>query len=233
MATTIETSTLQVTMTESIVLNGKNKGDTTTINIPSIKEVMKRTVTATTTEVVLLLFPSALTSLGSAGSLCGAFTAANVRYLRITNKDDTNFITLVFKNEYNNEVSIKLDAGQSFIFNGDNSGGLADTINANQLAFGFTDSTCDYNDDPTVACDASKQIIPGLRVSGTGIPTDATVVSVNTAGAVTSFELSAATTGGSVTNGTLTFKSGFGDLSDITIEADTASCDVEVYAATV
>ena len=42
-----------------------------------------------------------------------------------------------------------------------------------------------------------------------------------------------ATTGGSVTNGTLTFTSGFGDLVDITAEADTAAIDVEVYVASV
>ena len=125
---------------------------------------------------------------------------------------------------------MKLDAGQSFIFNGDNSTGLVDTINANQLAFGFTDATCDYNDDPTVTCDASKQIVPGLRVSGTDVPAGATVVSVNTPGAVTSFELSGATTG-TISNGTFTFTSGFGDLVEITAEANTAACDLEIFVA--
>ena len=42
----------------------------------------------------------------------------------------------------------------------------------------------------------------GLPVSGTGIPAGAYVSSINSS---TSFELSASTTGGSVTNGTLTF----------------------------
>jgi len=69
----------------------------------------------------------------------------------------------------------------------------------------FTDNTCDYNDDPTVTCDASSTIMVNQFVSGTGIPAGAYIISVNTPGAVTSFELSASTTGGSVTNGTLTF----------------------------
>jgi len=115
----------------------------------------------------------------------------------------------------------------------DTTGGVVDTIHANQLAFGFTNATCDYDDDPTINCDADKQILPGLRVSGTGIPAGATVDSVNTQGAVTQFELSAATTGGAETNNTLTFTSGFGDLVDITAEANTASVDLEIFIASV
>ena len=66
----------------------------------------------------------------------------------------------------------------------------------------FTDATCDYNNDPTIAHDANANIVKGLAVSGTGIPADAYIASITNA---TTFELSAATTGGSVTNGTLTF----------------------------
>ena len=72
----------------------------------------------------------------------------------------------------------------------------------------FTDATCDYNNDPTIGHNANSLIVVGLGVSGTGIPTGATVASINS---TTSFELSAATSGGSVTDGTLTF-------SDITVE---------------
>ena len=67
----------------------------------------------------------------------------------------------------------------------------------------FTDATCDYNNDPTIAHDDDNgKIEVGMLVSGTGIPTGATVSSVTSD---TSFELSVDTTGGSVTNGTLTF----------------------------
>ena len=66
----------------------------------------------------------------------------------------------------------------------------------------FTDATCDYNNDPTITHDANVRIYAGLPVSGTGIPAGAYVASINSS---TSFELSASTTGGSVTNGTLTF----------------------------
>jgi len=76
----------------------------------------------------------------------------------------------------------------------------------------FTDATCDYNDAVTITNDANAAIVTGLRVTGTGIPTDAyvaSIVSSNAAGATTSFTLSVATTGGAVTNGTLTFDPDF------------------------
>ena len=70
----------------------------------------------------------------------------------------------------------------------------------------FTDATCDYNNDPTIAHDDdSGAIKAGMSVSGTGIPVGAYVA---TATSSTEFELSAATTGGVVTNGTLTLGGG-------------------------
>jgi len=66
----------------------------------------------------------------------------------------------------------------------------------------FTDSTCDYNNDPTINHNTNANIVAGLPVSGTGIPEGAFVKQVTSPG---TFELSASTTGGSVTDGTLTF----------------------------
>ena len=92
--------------------------------------------------------------------------------------------------------------------------GYKDSIIANRRIFAcniqmvdenanpFTDATCDYNNDPTITMDSTAAIRNGMSVSGTGIPTGAYVASITNA---TTFELSASTTGGSVTNGTLTF----------------------------
>ena len=66
----------------------------------------------------------------------------------------------------------------------------------------FTDATCDYNNDPTITMDSTASLLVGMSVKGTGIPAGATVASITDS---TTFELSASTTGGSVTNGTLTF----------------------------
>ena len=66
----------------------------------------------------------------------------------------------------------------------------------------FVDGTCDYNNDPTITVDSTVRLAAGMGVQGTGIPEGATIDSINDA---TTFELSEATTGGSVTNGELTF----------------------------
>ena len=71
-----------------------------------------------------------------------------------------------------------------------------------QITGVFTDATCDYNNDPTIGHDANSKIVAGLPVYGVGIPAGAFISSITS---TTEFELSASTTGGSVTNGTLTF----------------------------
>ena len=77
-----------------------------------------------------------------------------------------------------------------------------DTVNHEDRADTFTDNTCDYNNDPTIAMDSTALLEVGMFVTGTGIPANAYVASITDSN---NFELSAATTGGTVTNGTLTF----------------------------
>jgi len=76
------------------------------------------------------------------------------------------------------------------------------TFSPSFYAQSFVDATCDYNNDPTIAMNSTVKVIPGMLVSGSGIPEGATVSSVTSA---TEFELSASTTGGSKTDQTLTF----------------------------
>ena len=71
-----------------------------------------------------------------------------------------------------------------------------DSLNQN-----VTVGSCSYNNDPTITANTSS-IAVGMVVSGSGIPTDATVASINDGA---SFELSVSTTGGSKSNETLTF----------------------------
>jgi hypothetical protein len=69
----------------------------------------------------------------------------------------------------------------------------------------FTNS-CTYNNDPTITnTDVNGKIKVGLSVSGTGIPANSTVSEISTTDPDTEFELSASTTGGSVSGGSLTF----------------------------
>ena len=127
MASTITAGTLNVTLTERIVLNGRDQGSTNTLSISGISEISKRIVTITTTESTIATFSAAVAS-------AGHYVAADVRYIRFTNKDDTNFITLTFRNQDNDEAAIKLDAGQSFIWNGDNANGMTAVLNATEDA---------------------------------------------------------------------------------------------------
>ena len=156
MASTITASTMTVTVTESIALNGKDQGAINELSIESINEISKRIVTITTTEAEILKFHA--TDIDA-----GRYIIGDVRYMRFTNLDDTNFITLTFTNEDSDEVAIKLDAGQSFIWNGDNSGGLVDVFNATEAANVASDTalgdlTGIQADANTASCDLEMLI---------------------------------------------------------------------------
>ena len=101
----------------------------------------------------------------------------------------------------------------------------ASGIRTTTATFGFTDATCDYNNDPTIVHDANTLIVAGLPVSGTGIPAGATIASITDS---THFELSAATTGGAVTNGTLTFRGDFGIKN---VDGETITLDTTVVTS--
>ena len=149
MTTTLTAATLTITLTESIELNGVEQGGTSTKTISSVNEVSKRIVTVTSTEAEVIAFhASAISS--------GTFIEGDVRYIRFTNLDDTNFIVLTFKNENDDEFAIKLDAGHSFIYPGDNSGGVVDTmdaIDATGLTLALGDLVNVTADADTASCD--------------------------------------------------------------------------------
>ena len=64
-----------------------------------------------------------------------------------------------------------------------------------------------YNNDPTVTVGSTDSLSVGLSVAGTGIPVGATIASITNS---TTFELSASTTDGAVSGGTLTFSGFYG-----------------------
>ena len=118
---------LTVTHTEDITLNGQQFGGTTIKSFTGINEISKRILTITTTECVIGTFSAAVAS-------AGHYTAADVRYIRFTNLDGTNFVTLTFRNQDNDEFAVKLDAGQTLVLNGDNANGMTAIFNATQDA---------------------------------------------------------------------------------------------------
>lgn len=111
MASTITNATLAVTITEAVTLNGKSYGNINNLSVANVNEVDERIMTIPTSEVGVVTFGAA------AGA--GTFVRSNVKYLRITNKDDTNFISLHITSA-TDDVWLKVEAGKSFILgNGD------------------------------------------------------------------------------------------------------------------
>ena len=142
---------LTVTHTEDITLNGQQFGTTSIKSITGITEISKRILTITTAESVIGTFSTAVAS-------AGHYNDSAVRYMRFTNLDDTNFITLTFRNQDNDEVAIKLDAGKTFIWVGDNSNGMTAIFNATQDAdaassANFGSLTNIQADADTASCD--------------------------------------------------------------------------------
>ena len=127
-------ATLTVTVKVAITLNNIDYGSERSLDISSVNEVVKRVVTASTTECGLIGFISAISGVGvtanKVGYVAGMFDDGDVRYIRITNLDSSNHIVLTFRDEDNTEFKMKVDAGHSFIYPGDNSGGVKDTMHA-------------------------------------------------------------------------------------------------------
>ena len=120
-------ATLTTTITESLILNGSQRGGSNIKSFTGINEASKRMLTITTNEATIATFSGAV---GSAGH----FNDGNVRYIRFTNLHATYFVALTLKNGSNDEFAFKLDAGQTFVLCGDNSTGMELIFNATENA---------------------------------------------------------------------------------------------------
>ena len=76
MTSTLTAATLTVKITESIDLNGKDQGGSTTLSLSSINEISKRIVTVTTTEAEVVAMSTTASS--------GTHIEGDVRYMRFT-----------------------------------------------------------------------------------------------------------------------------------------------------
>ena len=106
MASTVDSSTLTVRISEEIQLNGKKLGNSNIHKITGINETSERIVTAATTGTTII-------GLGAAAA-AGTFVRSNVKYVRITNLDDTNFVRLAIISD-GTDVHVKVPALDSFI----------------------------------------------------------------------------------------------------------------------
>ena len=109
MTTTISNATLTVTITESVSLNGTQQGATNTLSIANVDEVFKRIVTCTASQTTTLLTFNA-----AVHGAAGAIDLQDCKYIRVTNKDDTNALELAVVGAAT-LYQVELAAGESHI----------------------------------------------------------------------------------------------------------------------
>ena len=125
-------ATLSTTITESVTLNGKERGSEITLDIAGVTEVMHRIVKCPADQdTTVALFKSATSAADVALDL------SNVKYIRVTNLDSTNSINLSLQVETGEDTaadasaSLLVAAGRSFIMGSPDSGVAVSDTNAN------------------------------------------------------------------------------------------------------
>ena len=120
MASTVSAGTLKVKIIEEIKLNGKDQGGVSTFNIGSINEIYKRILTCPA-NVDTTVFRSGVTVDVTDSSM----DVQDVKYIRLTNLDNTNSINVNLQvdvtesgsgaSAVNETATLLLAAGHSFI----------------------------------------------------------------------------------------------------------------------
>ena len=108
---------LTVTITESVTLNGSVRGSTNQLTITGIEQVMERIVTIPNDQDTTVLLTKATVAMSD-----GAIDIHDTKYIRITNLDSTNSVTLSLQidsgendSDADETVSILLEAGKTFM----------------------------------------------------------------------------------------------------------------------
>ena len=106
MASTVTASTATITISQNLTLNGVTYGNAISKQFTTQGEVIQRIMSISTS------FPEILITSTVDGR--GQVVAADWCYFRITNLDDTNFVTLRLTNTATDSQFFKLEAGESF-----------------------------------------------------------------------------------------------------------------------
>ena len=106
MASTVTAATATITISENIVLNGVSYGNSISKSFESQGEVIQR----------IMNIGVAFTEIFNATTVDGRgqVVVNDWCYFRITNLDDTNFVTLRLTNTATDSQFFKLEAGESF-----------------------------------------------------------------------------------------------------------------------
>ena len=130
---------LKVTIREELTLNDYDHGARNTLTIADIDEVFKRIVTCpANNETTIARFRSSVGNVSGTAAYDSALDVQDVKYVRVSNLDSSNSLTLSLQVEVGEDdsgadtsASILVEAGKSFILGSPHDGiNLSDT-NAN------------------------------------------------------------------------------------------------------
>ena len=130
---------LKVKIQEDIILENQDYGSKRTLEISSIDEIYKRIVTCpANAETTVVHFKQVAGAAGGATKFDGALDIQDVKYIRLTNLDSSNSITLSLQVEVGEDdsgadvsASILLEAGKSFMMGSGHDGINVSDANAN------------------------------------------------------------------------------------------------------
>ena len=109
MSSRITPATMTVTITEAITLNGSAMGATNALSLPSIGEIITRIMSVPSASEIKIM------SLGAAAA-AGVLDRAKLKYLRITNLDNSVEARIRIADTDSNEMAdFKLLPGHSFL----------------------------------------------------------------------------------------------------------------------
>ena len=132
-------ATLKVKIQEDIILDNQDYGSKRTLEVASIDEVYKRIVTCpANSETTVVHFKQVAGAAGGAIKFDGALDIQDVKYVRITNLDSSNSLTLSLQAEVGEDdsgadvsASVLLEAGKSFMMGSGHDGIGVSDANAN------------------------------------------------------------------------------------------------------
>lgn len=108
MSSQLDSATLTVRIVEELTINGRNAGSKNSHIVGGISKTFNRVLSVPTTAVTALTVSS-----DEGGS---QFDAGSLKYLRLTNLDDQNFVSLNFQSSGGVKAQFKLDPSRSMIF---------------------------------------------------------------------------------------------------------------------
>ena len=130
---------LKVTIREELQLNGYDQGSNNTLTISDVDEVFKRIVTCpANNETTIARFRSSVGNASGTATFDSALDVQDVKYVRVTNLDGSNSLTLSLQVEVGEDdsgadtsASVLVEAGKSFVMGSPHDGISLSDANAN------------------------------------------------------------------------------------------------------